>query len=67
MIVEVPFFMGEPMPFRGQIAGDVRLEPELPPGTPQERMASLYRGLADLVAASVEIPVVVAGDCVLNE
>ena len=53
MIVEVPFFMGEPMPFRGQIAGDVRLEPELPPGTPQERMASLYRGLAITLLAAI--------------
>lgn len=64
MIIEVPFFMGDPMPFAGQVASDERLVPGLPSGSPQERMAALYRALADRVAAADGVPVVVAGDCV---
>lgn len=41
-------------------------EPDLPVGSPQERMVSLYQPLAALVAAAVqrgERPVSIAGDC----
>lgn len=62
--IVVPYFMGEPMPFRGQVPGGTVLEPVLPDGAPQVRMGRLYRALADLVAADEGMPVVVAGDCV---
>jgi arginase len=62
-IIEVPFFMGErmegfvvPEPFR-------TLDPTLPAGSPQARMAVLNRELASAVAAATG-PVVYAGDCV---
>lgn len=38
------------------------LLPDLPAGTPQQRMAVLFRHLADQVAAEVD-PVIFAGDC----
>jgi len=38
------------------------LEPDLPTGTPQKRMAVLYRHLSDRVATA-DSPVVLAGDC----
>ena len=59
----VPYFMGEPMPFLGQIGDVDLLEPDLGPGTPQQRMAVLYRALADTVARDPGRPVI-AGDCV---
>lgn len=56
------------MSFAGQIASDERVEPDLPSGSPQERMAVLYRSLADrlgfLDQTAGGMPVVVAGDCV---
>jgi arginase len=61
--ISVPFFMGEPMPFLGQVSADVEVAPDLPDGAPQTRMGALYRALADLVAADEE-PRVIAGDCV---
>ncbi|MBU1227907.1 MAG: arginase family protein [Actinobacteria bacterium] len=61
--ITVPFFMGEPMSFLGRVPSDVELTPTLPEGAPQERMGVLCRHLADLVAA-VDVPTVVAGDCV---
>jgi len=60
--ITVPFFMGEPMPFRGQVPGARELAPELPHASPQERMGVLYRDLAGLVARE-DAAVVVAGDC----
>lgn len=62
--IVVPFFMGEPMPFLGQVPDAVEVAPELPGAAPQERMGVLYRHLADLVAER-EAPVVVSGDCVV--
>ncbi len=39
------------------------VDPLLPDGTPQERMGALYRVLGDEIA-SIDLPVVYAGDCV---
>jgi arginase len=59
----VPFFIGERI-------GDLLIEaphetiaPPLPEGTPQQRMAVLYRQVADHVADTDETIVVFAGDC----
>ncbi len=60
----MPFFMGEPMSFRGQVPDARDLAPELPHAPPQERMGVLYRDLAGLVAREDD-PVVIAGDCVV--
>ena len=62
--ITVPFFMGEPMPFLGQVLGDAELTPDLPDASPQERMGVLYRHLADVVAAD-DAPMVFSGDCVV--
>ena len=64
MILEVPFFMGDPMPFGNQVHATDRLAPDLPGGTPQQRMSVLYRALATRVESAVDLPLVVAGDCV---
>jgi len=61
--ITVPFFMGEPMPFLGQVPSGIDLTPALKDGSPQERMGVLYGRLADLVAAD-DAPSVFAGDCV---
>ncbi len=61
--IAVPFFMGDPMPFRGQVEADTSLEPVLSGETPQQRMGELYAALAGWVT-SVDQPVVMAGDCV---
>jgi arginase len=62
-VVAVPFFMGDPMPGFDVPDPYETLAPDLPSGEPQERMAVLYRHLADKVAA-VSNPVIYAGDCV---
>jgi arginase len=59
----VPFFMGEPMPFLGQLTGDEELTPELPDASPTERMAVLYGHVARWVADHPD-PIVYSGDCV---
>ncbi|HSR15845.1 MAG TPA: arginase family protein, partial [Gemmatimonadales bacterium] len=58
----VPFFMGEPMSFRGQVRGDDELNPVLPDAPPAQRMAVLYDHLAAWVAGH-DRPLVYAGDC----
>lgn len=63
MIIRSPYFMGDPMPGFVVPQPHTTLEVELPAGTKQDRMAVLYRALADRVAAE-ERPVVYAGDCV---
>ena len=55
--------MGDPMPGFVVPEPHETLEPDLPDGTKQARMAVLYRALADRVA-SEQRPVVYAGDCV---
>jgi arginase len=62
--IAVPFFMGEPMPFRGRVTGARELAPELPHASPQVRMGVLYRDLARLVERE-GAPVVVSGDCMV--
>ena len=62
-VIKVPFFMGERLEGFEVPAPFVELEPPLPAGTAQERMAVLYRELAAEVAGR-ENPVVYAGDCV---
>lgn len=59
----VPYFMGQP--FEGLAVPEPHetLAPDLPEGSPQERMAALNWGLAEWVAAQAQ-PVVYAGDCV---
>jgi len=61
-VIVVPFFIGTTMP--GLMAPEPHweLSPPLPEGSPQERMAVLYRHLADRVAVE-PTPVVYAGDC----
>jgi len=63
--ITVPFFMGEPMPFRGQVPDSRDLAPELPHAPPQERMGVLYRDLAGMVAGEKGTPVVISGDCMV--
>ena len=62
-IVAVPYFMGDPMPGFEVPEPHETLVPDLPSGSPQQRMAVLYRHLADRVAGMAN-PVVYAGDCV---
>lgn len=62
-IVAVPYFMGDPMPGFEVPRPHNTLAPDLPAGNPQQRMAVLYRHLADGVARMSK-PVVYAGDCV---
>lgn len=61
-VIVVPFFIGATMP--GLMTPEPRweLSPPLPDGSPQQRMAVLYRHLADRVAAEAA-PVVYGGDC----
>jgi len=61
-VIAVPFFVGDRID-ELRVAGEPTiLAPQLPDGTPQERMAVLYRHLAERVADSSRV-VVVAGDC----
>ena len=62
-VIKVPFFMGERMEGFEVPEPSAELIPELPAGSPQERMAHLYRELAEQVAGQ-DNPVVYAGDCV---
>lgn len=62
-IIKVPYFMGEWMEGLEVPGPFTELAPDLPTGSPQERMAHLYEELAVEVAAR-EHPVVYAGDCV---
>ncbi len=61
-VIAVPYFIGVAMPGPVMPQADLELLPPLPDGSPQERMAVLYRHLADWVAAEAS-PVVYAGDC----
>ncbi|NNJ46668.1 MAG: arginase family protein [Acidimicrobiia bacterium] len=62
-ILKVPYFMGEPLEGFEVPEPFVEVNPELPDGTAQQRMARIYDELAARVAES-ESPVVYAGDCV---
>jgi arginase len=61
-VISVPFFIGDRIGDLLIEGAHQTLEPDLPAGTPQERMAVLYRHLADQVATA-DSPVVFAGDC----
>jgi arginase len=63
-ILGVPFFMGDEMSGLAIPGPHELMQPELPDGNPQERMAILYRDVAEWVA-SVDNPIVWAGDCVI--
>jgi arginase len=66
-VIRVPFFMGSPIRGLETPEPAVELSPALPDGSPQARMAALYRGLAAAVADDIgagAVPVVFAGDCV---
>ena len=63
-----PYFIDQPLPgLEPLIDPDwVVNKPMLPEGNPQDKMAALYKPLADLVAtglSSGKLPVSVAGDC----
>ncbi len=60
--IAVPYFIGVAMPGLVTPRPCLELSPPLPDGSPQQRMAVLYRHLADRVAAEMS-PVVYAGDC----
>lgn len=62
-VIAVPYFMGSAMPGLVTPQPCLELSPALPDGSPQQRMAVLYRHLADRVAAETS-PVVYAGDCI---
>jgi arginase len=62
-IWSVPYFMGDPMTGFAVPKPNTVVSPALPDGSPQERMAVLYRELANRVAGD-EFPVVYSGDCV---
>lgn len=61
-VIAVPYFIGAAMPGLVTPQPCLELSPALPGGSPQQRMAVLYRHLADRVAAETR-PVVFAGDC----
>ncbi len=62
-VIAVPFFMGERISGLVTPQPSVELAPPLPDRSPQQRMAVLYRHLAERVALEAG-PVVFAGDCV---
>ncbi len=61
--ISVPWFMGERLEGFAVPDPDLVIDPPLPEAGPTERMAVLYRHLADALVAR-EAPVVWAGDCV---
>lgn len=61
-ILFVPFHVGERVAGLTAPAGAETLEPDLPAGTPVERMIVLFRRLAERVAGG-KISIVYAGDC----
>lgn len=61
-VIAVPYFIGAAMPGLVTPQPCLELSPPLPDGSPQQRMAVLYRHLADRVALETS-PVIYAGDC----
>ena len=61
-VISVPYFIGAAMPGLVTPQPGLEFSPPLPNGSSQQRMAVLYRHLADRVAAE-RSPVVYAGDC----
>lgn len=63
-VLSVPYFMGERMDGFAVPEPHDELTVDLPDGKPTERMAALYRQVAQWVADHPGVPVVYAGDCV---
>ena len=61
-VIAVPYFIGAAMPGLVTRQPCVELSPPLPDGSPQQRMAVLYRHLADRISVEPG-PVAYAGDC----
>ncbi|WP_028922030.1 arginase family protein [Pseudonocardia acaciae] len=62
-VVLVPFHLDTRLPrFESPVPTDLTVDPELPDGTPWERMAALYENVAATVAET-QRPMVVSGDC----
>ncbi len=64
-VASVPFALGERVGRLVVPEPHETISPTLPDGTPLERMAALFRSVADFVAAA-EQPVVFAGDCMAS-
>lgn len=66
-VIAVPFHLDEHLPdLELPLSADRTIAPDLPPGTPWQRMAVLYEEVAEAVAAEARagrVPVVVSGDC----
>jgi arginase len=66
-VIAVPFHLDEHLPdLELPLAADRTITPDLPPGSPWERMALLYEEVAEAVAAEARagrVPVMVSGDC----
>lgn len=66
-VIAVPFHLDEHLPGLAlPLAADRTLVPDLPEGTPWERMAALYEQVAGVVAAEAgagRVPLVMSGDC----
>ncbi len=64
-MIFVPFRIGERIDESARLAPGETAEPQLSPGTPEERLAALYSALAGMVAVG-ERPRVQAGDCLAS-
>ncbi len=66
-VIAVPFHLDEHLPsFEPPLRPGRTIEPDLPTGTPWDRMAVLYEQVAAAVAQDVadgQVPVVLSGDC----
>lgn len=66
-VILSPFHLDEALPGPWPVRADLTLTPDLPDGTPWERMAVISAGVAEATAKSCqrgELPLVVSGDCV---
>jgi arginase len=64
-VASVPFALGERLDRMAAPGPHETIAPTLPTGTPLERMAALFRSVADFVATHDD-PVVFAGDCMAS-
>lgn len=64
LTIAVPYHLDERLPaLTGAFPLDVEIAPDLPPGTPWQRMAVLYEQVAGQVAGAPAPALVVSGDC----
>jgi arginase len=62
--IGVPYHLDERLPgLTGAFPVDVDIAPDLPPGTPWQRMAALYEQVARQVAGAPAPSLVLSGDC----